>query len=277
LGQVHSFSVTEQELASRPGADKFFNGEITMKKAPRVAIQFAMRMEAAPLLEAGRFQKIPVRSGEKFGFEFHEGVTRLGSRVLVAVAGLDERYQVDAIGTLRAGLLTQELLTQFESPGLLINAGTAGGFYACGGQVGDVYLGQTPVVFHDRRVALPGSYPAFGEGRRPILELPEVAQRLGLKSGIVSTGDSLDCTPEDMKHLLRLGASVKEMEAAAIATVCDAHRVPLVLLKAITDIVDEHPDLEGASTEEQFLKNYSLAVGNLTAKLELLIEALAQP
>jgi len=235
-----------------------------------MVVQFAMRGEAAPLMQAGEFSPIKPRTPDPYGFEFYRGRTRLQDSVLVAVAGVDVRHHVDAIGTLRAGLLSQTVILEF-GPKLLINAGTAGGFHARGGAIGDVYLGSSPVVFHDRRINLPGGFLGFGEGHRPVLHETDITLRLGLKAGTVSSGDSLDCTPEDMKHLRRLGASVKEMEAAAIATVCEAHRVPLVLLKAITDIVDHHPELHGVSTEEQFLKNYSLAVGNLTEKLELLI------
>ncbi len=242
-----------------------------MSQGPLV-IQFAMRMEAAPLLAAGHFQPISLSVPDhRYGFLIHQGQTRLGNEVIVAIAGIHPRDQVDSIGTLSAGLLTHVLISQFQ-PRMIINAGTAGGFHARGGQVGDVYLGESPVVFHDRRVQLPGNFPRFSEGHRPVRHDLELRQALGLKAGVVSSGDSLDCTDEDMKHLLRLGASVKEMEAAAIATICEARAVPLVLLKSITDIVDDHPQSEGLSTEEQFLKNYSFAVSSLIAKLESVIE-----
>ena len=57
------------------------------------------------------------------------------------------------------------------------------------------------------------------------------------------------------------------MEAAGIAWVCERHRVPLVLLKAITDLVDHH-----TSTAEQFTQNYSLAVTRLESALRGVIE-----
>src|SRR5690606_22944711 len=90
--------------------------------------------------------------------------------------------------------------------------------------------------------------------------------RLGLKVGVVSTGDSLDCSPEDLARLVAHGACVKEMEAAAIAWVCELHRVPLVLLKAITDLVDHHE-----ATAAQFLENYGLAVRRLASELERVV------
>ena len=259
----------ESNRLSRTGAGSAIHGD--MSHSVHTVVQFAMRGEAAPLMQAGEFSPIRPGTPDPYGFEFYRGFTRLKDPVLVAVAGVDARHHVDAIGTLHAGLLSQTVILEF-GPKLLINAGTAGGFHSRGGAIGDVYLGRNPVVFHDRRINLPGGFVGFGEGHRPVLHEPDIASRFGLKTGTVSSGDSLDCTPEDMKHLIRLGASIKEMEAAAIATVCEAHRIPLVLLKSITDIVDHHPELHGVSTEEQFLENYSLAVGNLTDKLELLIQ-----
>ena len=61
---------------------------------------------------------------------------------------------------------------------------------------------------------------------------------LGLKSGIVSSGNSLNCGPEDRAALEASGASIKEMEGASIAYVASLFAVPLLAVKAITDIVD---------------------------------------
>jgi nucleoside phosphorylase len=87
----------------------------------------------------------------------------------------------------------------------------------------------------------------------------------------VTTGDSLDATPGDLQRMASLGASVKEMEAAAIASVCEAHGVPVILLKAVTDLVDVELEAEGNSTQEQFLKNYTHSIERLTDALEHLL------
>jgi len=239
--------------------------------APLV-VQFAMRGEAAPLLARGEFSPLEWQgSDSRYGFLLHSGRTHLGHEVLVAISGVHPRDQIDSIGTLTAALLTHSVITRY-SPRLIINAGTAGGFQMQETKIGDVFLGDRHAVFHDRRVALPGNFPRFADGMRPVLHDPELATRLGLRSGVVSTGDSLDCTSEDMKHLIRHGASAKEMEAAAIAHVCEAQGVPLVLLKSITDIVDHtEGDAEHATTEAQFLRNYGLAVERLTDRLEQVI------
>ncbi len=179
----------------------------------------------------------------------------------MAVAGRHPRFGVDSIGSVPAAVLAHEVLTRFK-PSRLINAGTAGGFAARGGRVGDVYLGSEVAVFHDRRIQLPG-FDAMGRGHFAVEGDRALAEKHGLQVGVVSTGDSLDCTAEDLKQLVALQASVKEMEAASIAWVCEHHRVPLVLVKAITDLVDHHE-----ATESQFEKNYPSVVVKLADALE---------
>lgn len=223
-----------------------------------VAIQFAMSGEAEPFLARREFTVLPPDA--VFGFRFYRCDT-----VLVAVAGKHPRFGVDAIGSIPAALLTRTLIERF-APQRIINAGTAGGFEAKGGAIGDVYLGEEAVVFHDRRIPLP-RYEAMGHGHYPVECDRELAARLGLKVGVVSTGDSLDCTPEDRVWLTKHDASVKEMEAAGIAWVCEHYGVPLVLLKAVTDFVD-HAEATGA----QFVRNYAIAVSNLADKLDQLVK-----
>ncbi len=225
-----------------------------------LALQFAMAAEATPFLE--RRGLAHAHTDPRYGFEFHEG-----DGLVVAIAGTHPRYRVDSIGTISAVLLTSTLLERYR-PALVVNAGTAGGFQARGAKVGDVFLGAEVAVFHDRRIPLPG-FEAMGRAHLPVHCDRALAAKLGLKVGVVSTGDSLDCTPEDLAQLTALGAQVKEMEAASIAWVCERHGVPLVLLKAITDLVD-HP----SATSEQFVKNLALAVGRLTDALEALMEQL---
>ena len=84
----------------------------------------------------------------------------------------------------------------------------------------------------------------------------------------MSTSNSLDYTKECMEHMTEHDASVKEMEAAAVAEACRMYKVPFAAVKAITDIVDgEHP------TEVEFIQNLTKTVDRLKdAVYELLTE-----
>ncbi|MBL8916922.1 MAG: hypothetical protein JNM17_39830 [Archangium sp.] len=228
-----------------------------------IAVQFAMAGEATPFLESGggAFTRLPADG--TFGFQYH----RRGD-LIVAFPGAHPRFGVDAIGSVTAALLTNAVINRF-SPGRMINAGTAGGFASRGGAIGDVYLGSSPVVFHDRRIGLPG-FEAMGVGSFPVECDAALAAKIGAKVGVVTTGDSLDATLEDLKRMDASGAHVKEMEAASVALVCERHKLPLIIIKAITDLVDHHE-----STADQFTRNYALATVKLSEALSKAVAGLS--
>jgi 5'-methylthioadenosine nucleosidase len=57
------------------------------------------------------------------------------------------------------------------------------------------------------------------------------------------------------------------MEAAAVAYVCELMKIPVMALKAITDLVDHH-----AATAVQFAANLHMASGQLAEKLVQVID-----
>ena len=83
---------------------------------------------------------------------------------------------------------------------------------------------------------------------------PALAAAVGLKSGIVTTGNSLDATDVDLAAMAANGAAVKEMEAAGAVWAAHLFGVPMLALKAVTDIVDG--DKPAA---EEFLANLAAA------------------
>jgi 5'-methylthioadenosine nucleosidase len=80
------------------------------------------------------------------------------------------------------------------SPDLVINAGTAGGFKRCGGNIGDSYIG-THFKHHDRRIPIPG-FIEYGVGNHKAFSCKNLIDALNFKSGVVSTANSLDHTPK---------------------------------------------------------------------------------
>lgn len=183
-----------------------------------------------------------------------------GAELIVVSPGQDPRYRVDRIGTEAAALLAHLAIESFH-PDLVISAGTAGGFRAKGAAVGDVFLSAEPVVFHDRRIALPG-FREMGIGSYPCIDTASVAEALGLKRGVVTSGSSLDHPETDLAVMRETGGSVKEMEAAAIAWVCMLRGVPFLAVKSITDLMDG-----GEPTQDEFMANLERASARLTEEL----------
>jgi len=228
----------------------------------RVAIVMAMRAEGMPLVD--RLGLVEVDGPDRLPVRWFDG--RVGGLdVRVALNGVDVRHGVDLIATQPATLNAYVTATSF-SPDLLVTAGTAGGWLAKGAEIGDVYLSGSPLVFHDRRVPLPG-FEDYGHGRYPVIDIAGAAERLRLKTGVVSTSNSLDGPEPDASIMAAHDADVKEMEAAAIGWVAETMGVPLVAVKAITDHVDH-----GAETAEQFTANLALATDRLVDAVVRLLE-----
>lgn len=231
-----------------------------------ILVQYAMEIECEPFLKKLAHEELPpIAPG--FPFRVFRAQLPSGKALVVAVAGKEAPHGVDAIGTVPAAVLAQAAIQKFR-PRILVNAGTAGGWESQGAKIGEVYLGERHVAYHSRRVQIPG-FDENARGLYPVHDTAEIARRLGLKTGIVSSGDALDCAPEDADLLRKNEANLKEMEAAAIAWVCRANQVPFVPLKAVTDFVD-HP----APTHDQFFANYGVAVEALSEQLLRVLECL---
>ena len=231
----------------------------------RVLIVVAMEQEVQPLIEHFRLPRLP--HSFLAGSPMVAWGGMLPDRPLelhIVWCGQDARYGNNNVGTAAAAVSTYASCAAFGAPDLVLSVGTAGGFSAHGAEIGDVYL-STKCVFHSRRI--PGAAgdgeleeSGFGHYRSP--PLLGLARTAGLKLGVVSTSDSLDATPLDLQLMAGEGASVKEMEAAAVAWTCQQLGVPFVALKGITDLVD------GAhATRGEFESNLATATASLQDKL----------
>ncbi|XP_031474642.1 5'-methylthioadenosine/S-adenosylhomocysteine nucleosidase-like [Nymphaea colorata] len=217
------------------------------KPISTIVIIIAMQTEALPLVNSLQLveDKNPV---------FPQGVPwvrYVGSykdlQINLIWPGKDSLFGVDSVGTVSASLVTYASF-QALNPDLIINAGTAGGFKAKGANIGDVFI-ATDVAFHDRRIPIP-VFDQYGIGARKTFSTPNLLKEFDLKSGKLSTGDSLDMSTYDEAAILANDATIKDMEGAAVAYVADLFSVPCIFLKAVTDIVDGDKP-----TPEEFLQN----------------------
>lgn len=188
-------------------------------------------------------------------------------QVTVVTNGKDHIYetQVDNCGTVPAAMAVF-LALQKVSADIVVNAGTCGGFSRKGAAIGDVFL-TTAVAHHDRRIPIP-AFDLYGVGKLESKINPaKLASELDFKLGVCTTGNSLDKTDEDDKHMLANDASVKDMEAAAIAWSCELHSTPFLGVKVVTDIVDgDRP------TQDEFLENLHAASHSLQAALPKVLD-----
>ena len=212
------------------------------RKVDSVLIVIAMEAEAKPFLSS--LGLLPVGPLGAAPCELYQGVYS-GCNVSVVTNGKCAVNGVDNVGTTPAALATFVAINHTK-PALIINAGTAGGFKAMGAAIGDPFV-STGFRHHDRRIPIPG-FEAYGKGNHTSHPVPNLIKQLGFKSGLVTTGNSLDYTDTDIRIMLENEASVKDMEGAAIAWVAGLSQTPLFALKVVTDIVDgDRPSHEVSS------------------------------
>jgi 5'-methylthioadenosine nucleosidase len=239
-----------------------------MERRP-IGLLFAMAGEAKPVIDAlGLLPVAPPAIAVGLPFRYWSG-GRGNTPVVAAVSGTDPRFGVDNIGLEPAALAAFAAIRGF-TPALLINAGTAGSFAARGANVGDVYVSGGPFRFHDHRVPL-GPFAQYGRGDFQGVDVTALATKLGLKTGGISSGSSLDYTERDIAELQANGATLKEMEATAIAWVCTWTATRFFAVKAVTNLLDVTP-----ASPDAFTRNFSTATAALARVLPTVLdEALA--
>ncbi|MCK4499113.1 hypothetical protein KAU11_01295 [Candidatus Babeliales bacterium] len=245
-------------------------------EAKTIAIIFAMEEEAQPTIEAFGLQEDSTcldnikKTFPDLTMKIYKNQPINGSQIILSVNGKDHRFDnVDRVGTIHATINTGIIIAKFH-PDVVISAGTAGGRGEKGAEIGKVYL-INKTMFHDRRIPAGPDYVAYGTNKTKH-ETENIAQELGLPVATLSTGDSLDKANEDIKIIEDNGATVKDMEGAAVAEVCKlTENVSFIGLKAITDIFDSNEPVG-----EQFWANLCHAREQLTSKLCDLVDYLSK-
>jgi 5'-methylthioadenosine/S-adenosylhomocysteine nucleosidase len=221
----------------------------------RIAVIMAMMAEAKPFIDRLDLKKHIDVFPRGVPMEAYNGEIR-GSEIFLVWNGKDSDYNVDNVAT-QPATLSAYLTVQTFKPDIVISAGTAGGLAKRGGEIGDVYLSCGKFRYYDRRIPYT-DFPKYGIGSYPSLDVSAIARDLNLKMGEVTTGNSLETIEKDLQIIESYQASIKEMEAAAIAWVCRLFGTPMFAVKAIVDLLDvEEP------SHEQFSDNLAMGSANL--------------
>ena len=231
-----------------------------------VLVPIVMEAEAKPFVEHLKLKPVEDIFPPQTPFVAYSGSIS-NTKVTVVTMGKDSVYEtgVDNVGTVPASLATflavEKMKGGKEPVDLVLNGGTCGGFKRMGGEIGDVFLTKG-VANHDRRIGIPG-FDKYGIGSLSSeIDPSAMAEALGYKTGVCTTGNSLDKTDTDDEYMKNNEASVKDMEAAAIAWVCKMNGLPYLGVKVITDIVDG-----GVPSHEEFMENLASAAKSLQSAL----------
>eukprot|EP00798_Chlamydomonas_sp_ICE-L_P008317 gene8317-1592_t len=171
-----------------------------------------------------------------------------------------EVHQVDSVGTVPAALCAFCAISALR-PDLVIDVGNAEGCMTQGAEVGDIFVSSS-TMFHDRRTPMAGNKQAFVLGAIPSQPSELMCTSLGLKRGVISSGNSLDLTSQCSDRITQHKVAVKDMTAAAVAWSCNLHGVPFFSLKAIDGIVDAQ---HNGNSYDSFAQNEDCKVGQVSA------------
>jgi len=160
---------------------------------------------------------------------------------------------VSGIGKLAAAVCANTMIVKYGVT-TIINTGTAGALIN-DLDIGDVVVAKS-LVEHDVNLTnfgyAPGEMPGVGTAFLPCDEqLVEAAihsaDALGYRcrNGVIASGDTFICNSKDKERIKNtFGASVCEMEGAAIARVCRMYGVPFIVVRCVSDTADDKSSVD---------------------------------
>ena len=190
--------------------------------------------------------------------------------------GKDVVLLKSGIGKVNAAMGTTIMHERFN-PSHIINTGSAGGF-SNELEVGDIVI-SSDVVHHDVDVTafnyaygqVPGLKPMFTADEDLVTKATEVVKSLTLKSvtGIIATGDSFMEDPERVEFVKGKFPTMiaAEMEAAAVAQVCEQYGTPFVVIRALSDIAGQESSISFDSFLATAAKNATQLILALIKKI----------
>ena len=163
------------------------------------------------------------------------------------------------IGKVAAAVGTTVLIREFR-PGWVINTGSAGAL-ASGLDIGNCIVGAE-LVYHDADVSafgyapgqIPGMPPRFSSdpSLRRAAEAAAAKLKIPTSVGLIATGDRFVADPEQLATILERfpDCLAVEMEAASIAQTCHLFRLPVLIIRAVSDRADHDSPGDFASNIE---------------------------
>ena len=138
---------------------------------------------------------------------------------------------VSGVGKVNAAAATQRAIDQGAEE--IVNCGVSGGLDPAM-EVGDVYeVSQAVEYDFDLRVLNGTRLGTHNERTTPYFDCKTTGK---YPPRILASGDRFTNNESDTSDPLSLGATLKDMEGAAIAHVCEINGVPCRMLKCITDV-----------------------------------------
>ncbi len=155
---------------------------------------------------------------------------------------------ISGIGKVNASLCTQKIIDTY-SPDFVLNFGTAGGVDSSVLALNYYQISKCTQFDFDLRDldGVPLGYIQDYNTSEFIADTLNIST--GLEKRKLATADRFTESSVDTQSILDCKCSLRDMEGGAIAQVCTANNMPLIMIKGVTDVVGS------GLTSEQFYKN----------------------
>lgn len=173
------------------------------------------------------------------------------------------------VGKVNSARVCQMMIDNFNVE-LVINVGTAGSIDNSL-NIGDVVV-ATELVQHDFDVTpfgrKLGEIENIGESIKVDDKLLNLFDNIDVRKGIIATGDKFVVDIEEKNNVRNFfGAICIEMEGASIAQVCFLNKVPVLVIRSITDKLDGSSKVEFEEFLESSSKNAANILKGLLSKI----------
>jgi len=168
------------------------------------------------------------------------------------------------VGKVNAAI-TAEILVSHYGVDAVIFSGVAGGINS-GLGIGDIVISEQ-VLHHDYGAITPTAFLPWdttgyaadtllvriAQDQAKVLHFEALPENIcketkhfpRIMTGRVVTGDQFIASEEKRQWLEKIfRADCVEMEGAAVAQVCSIHRVPFVVIRCLSDLANEHADID---------------------------------
>ena len=144
-----------------------------------------------------------------------------------------DRLLVSGVGKVNAAAATQRAISEGATE--IWNAGLAGGFDPAM-SVGACYAVDRAAEYDFDLSRVNGTAVGVHDERTTPYFACATSGLEGLPVATLATGDRFTDSPADLSVLAALGATLRDMEGAAVAHVCEANGVPCRLVKCVSDV-----------------------------------------
>ncbi len=207
----------------------------------------AMQSEAGALLCVSSVQKSFSLGGKKV-----YNLTAFGKEFNLVVCG---------VGKVNAATATQLSIDKLGAD-VILNIGVAGGINKSM-SIGSIYSINRAVQYDFDLCEVNGTtIGTLNEYDTPYLEIKSTK---GFPLATLATGDRFNNNIEDLTILKNLCADIRDMEGGAIAQTAIANKVPLYMVKSISDVV-------GSDCVQQYKNNLTKALAALSNSFKIILD-----